>query len=242
MKFYGGGDLCSLLQRVEVFKESEACFYLAEIADALNYLHNNCVIFRDLKPENIMLTMKGHVKLVDFGLAVDGITSSMTCGTKGYMAPEVVKVNDRPWTSFYDYTSDWFSFGCLAYDITNYEVPFPENNFDAKVVYSDKLSKEFKHLVANCINFEPLERFDFSQISSHPVWRINNVHQFFTHDSKLIPPYTFLKDNYLGNFDAELIEKQSKNQEMLVIKENYNFEPHEFNDQAVFEKFNFSRY
>lgn len=46
-------------------------FYAAEVLLALNYLHNNCIIYRDLKPENIVVSMteRGHIKLVDFGFA-----------------------------------------------------------------------------------------------------------------------------------------------------------------------------
>ena len=49
--------------------EKQAKFYFAEILLAIEYLHDNDVLYRDLKPENIVLDEHGHVKLTDFGLS-----------------------------------------------------------------------------------------------------------------------------------------------------------------------------
>ena len=48
-----------------------ARFYLGEIINAVEYLHDRNILHRDLKPENILLSNTGHVKLVDFGTALD---------------------------------------------------------------------------------------------------------------------------------------------------------------------------
>jgi len=50
------------------FEEERAKFYAAEILLALQWLHDNDIIYRDLKPQNILLDCEGHIKLVDFGL------------------------------------------------------------------------------------------------------------------------------------------------------------------------------
>lgn len=44
-------------------------FYASEIILALEYLHEQKVIYRDLKPENVLLGRDGHIKLSDFGLS-----------------------------------------------------------------------------------------------------------------------------------------------------------------------------
>jgi serine/threonine protein kinase len=64
-----GGDLSKLLEEHVYLPESVVVFYLAEILEAVEHLHNAGIIHRDLKPENIILDSKGHIKLSDFGLS-----------------------------------------------------------------------------------------------------------------------------------------------------------------------------
>ncbi len=69
--------------------------YAAMLVLALEFLHNNNVIYRDLKPENILVDMNGYIKLTDFGLAKESLTkdgkTATFCGTPEYMAPEVLQ-------------------------------------------------------------------------------------------------------------------------------------------------------
>ena len=47
--------------------------YLCEILLALEYLHQNKIVFRDLKPDNVVFDEEGHALLTDFGLSKEGI-------------------------------------------------------------------------------------------------------------------------------------------------------------------------
>jgi serine/threonine protein kinase len=49
--------------------EQLARFYIACITLALEYLHNNNIVYRDLKPENVFVDHNGYIKLGDFGFA-----------------------------------------------------------------------------------------------------------------------------------------------------------------------------
>jgi serine/threonine protein kinase len=69
LEWLNGGDLFHHLDKKNVFDESKAKFYMAEMVLAIGHLHKRGVVYRDLKPENIMLDQDGHVKLADFGLA-----------------------------------------------------------------------------------------------------------------------------------------------------------------------------
>jgi serine/threonine protein kinase len=95
---------------------------LAEIFLALEYCHDNDVVFRDIKPENIMLDGQGHIRLIDFGLSKIGITydhhTNTLCGTNHYMAPELVQ------REFYGPATDWWSFGVIGYDMLTGGPPF----------------------------------------------------------------------------------------------------------------------
>jgi len=73
MEFVNGGELFYHLSHSGRFKEDRAKFYCAEIILALEYVHQEGIVYRDLKPENILIDAEGHCKLTDFGLSKDGM-------------------------------------------------------------------------------------------------------------------------------------------------------------------------
>lgn len=109
------------------FTEDEARFFAGEIFLAIEYLHNKNIMYRDLKPENVLLGVDGHIKITDFGISkvfaknANVIAYSM-CGTPEYIAPEVLKQKG------YTFSSDWFSFGALVYDMLTGKPPFYSKN------------------------------------------------------------------------------------------------------------------
>ncbi|KAJ1456268.1 kinase-like domain-containing protein [Pelagophyceae sp. CCMP2097] len=68
MEFLPGGDLMSLLVKLETLPEDATRFYVAEIASAVDAVHAHGYAHRDLKPDNVLINWDGHVKLTDLGL------------------------------------------------------------------------------------------------------------------------------------------------------------------------------
>ena len=92
LDYCAGGELFFHLSKVGKFPEPRARFYASEIVLAISYVHELDIIYRDLKPENVLLDARGHVRLTDFGLSKEGISSSSSgatsfCGTPEYPSP-----------------------------------------------------------------------------------------------------------------------------------------------------------
>merc|ERR1719487_277676 len=123
IEFCAGGELFFHLSRMKRFAEGVARFYAAELCLALEHLHSLHIAYRDLKPENVLLSGDGHVRLVDFGLAKEGVRepdrgASSMCGTYEYLAPEVIRRCGHGWAV------DWWAFGMVLHEMLTGLPPF----------------------------------------------------------------------------------------------------------------------
>ncbi len=131
MEFVDGEPLDGGLARRGVFEPMEAARIARDIALGLAEAHKNGVIHRDIKPANVLLTWKGEVKILDFGLAKsvsadDGLSMpGQVLGTPHYMAPE-------QWGDHQvDARCDVFSLGATLYHLVTGQLPFPGHNAQA---------------------------------------------------------------------------------------------------------------
>ncbi|MCJ7459357.1 MAG: FlgO family outer membrane protein [candidate division Zixibacteria bacterium] len=105
-----------------------------QICEGLVMAHEKGIVHRDIKSDNIMLTPRGQVKIMDFGLAkLKGATkltkTRSTLGTLAYMSPEQAQGEEV------DSRSDIFSFGVVLYELLTKNLPFGGEH-QAAVIYS----------------------------------------------------------------------------------------------------------
>lgn len=128
MEFIPGQDLSKTLQEAtddgEAIPPSTAVRWAAEIARALEGVHEVGILHRDVKPSNIRITPEGRAVLVDFGLVsmptADGPTlTSSFLGSPSYASPEQVSGQTK-----LDARSDVFSLGTTLYRCITGQLPF----------------------------------------------------------------------------------------------------------------------
>jgi serine/threonine protein kinase len=118
MDFVNGGDLYSAIAKWEI-TEKQGQLWIAELVLAIEYLHSRDLAHRDVKPENTLLDIKGHLRLADFGFAKVVRTYLWTvCGTRQYMAPEMIQGNGH------GCGVDWWALGVLTYFVFSGSLPF----------------------------------------------------------------------------------------------------------------------
>jgi len=169
MEYVEGKTLKKVIQ-----EDSPSIRKILEIAiqacDGLAAAHEKGIVHRDIKSDNIMLTPKGQVKIMDFGLAkVKGSTkltkAGSTLGTAAYMSPEQAQGEEV------DHRSDIFSFGVVLYELLAGKLPF-RGEHHAALMYSlineepqplarfnEKVTPDLERIVAKALAKERDERY-----------------------------------------------------------------------------------
>ncbi len=142
--------------------------YVKQVAEALQYAHEQRFIHRDVKPENLLLGRQHEALLSDFGIALTSQNSSYQstqniAGTVVYMAPEQIKGHPRP-------ASDQYSLGIIVYEWLCGNRPFQGSFTEVALQhtitpppplrkYLPTVAPEIEQVVMIALQKEPQQRF-----------------------------------------------------------------------------------
>jgi predicted Ser/Thr protein kinase len=129
MELVDGEPLDAVLGRVKICEPNSSICIVRHLAETFSYVHEQGIIRNDIKPSNMILTRRGAVKLVDFGIAAfasehtgDTDTNPSIVGSVRYLSPE--RVSGKPPTA----QSDVFSLGVVLYELITGQNPFDADN------------------------------------------------------------------------------------------------------------------
>ena len=133
MAYYAGETLQKKIASGKL-QVAEAIDIATQAAHGLERAHEAGITHRDIKPSNLIITPRGEVKIIDFGLAkLAGQTrltkTGSTLGTVAYMSPEQVPAQPA------DHRTDIWALGVVLYEMLTGKLPF-RGDYEAAMIYS----------------------------------------------------------------------------------------------------------
>lgn len=127
MEYLEGTGLNNVLMVPNDLMAGARVFYIRQVAEAIQEVHEKGFIHRDICPRNLLFVGDATVlKLTDFGLSVPNrppfTDPGNRTGTANYMAPELVRRKPT------DQRLDMFSFGVTVYEMCTKELPWPRGD------------------------------------------------------------------------------------------------------------------
>ena len=245
MDLLTGGDLRYHIAHQKTFTEMQTKFFISNMLLALDYIHSQNIIHRDIKPENLVLESTGYLRITDFGVAkINEIdNSSETSGTPGYMAPEVILVQNH------SFPSDFFALGVIGYEFMLGYRPYlgrgrkeikhliisKQARLDRDEV-PDDWSDESRDFINLLLQRKPKKRLGFNgvkEIKNHP-W-MNDINWELLMEKKLEAPY--IPPSHKENFDKKYCEGEDNVGEETIERYELYYQSELYGD--VFKNYTF---
>uniref|UniRef100_A0A6A7G7B6 non-specific serine/threonine protein kinase n=1 Tax=Hirondellea gigas TaxID=1518452 RepID=A0A6A7G7B6_9CRUS len=182
LELASGGEFFDFLSYTGRFPEPISREFFRQLIGGLEACHLNGVAHRDVKPENLLLDDQFRLKIADFGfskvLSSDNDTMATECGTKGYMAPEILMHNH------YTMKTDIFACGVVLFIMLAGFPPFQiatrsdwwfhkllvgrHGLFWQAHSRTAQFSETAKDLIQRLLEPDPEKRITLTQIMKHP--------------------------------------------------------------------------
>ncbi|ORD94710.1 IPL1 [Enterospora canceri] len=176
LEYAGNGDLYGFINNETGNKdrsEKTVRKYVRDVAEALEYLHDQNIIHRDIKPENILIGCDGRAKLADFGWSVcdQEHRRATFCGTPDYLSPEICQKKS------YSMAVDIWCLGILTYEMLAGAIPFKAEDksirstkkaiLEGEVSYPASFSTLVREFIAGCTEKDPAKRMTVKETLAH---------------------------------------------------------------------------
>ncbi|BGP21093.1 Calcium/calmodulin-dependent protein kinase type I [Rhodosporidiobolus nylandii] len=202
-----GGELFDRICAKSYFLEDDAAKLVKTVMGAVEYLHGHGIVHRDIKPENLLYRSKDEdsdLLLADFGLSKvmdDQQFSALTttCGTPGYMAPEIFKKLGHGKASLALPPVDIWAMGVVTYFLLCGYTPFDRDSQVDEIQaicaadyafepeeYWTGVSETARDFIRRCLVIDQNARMTASQALQHP-WLAGALPQSSQQRPDLLP-------------------------------------------------------
>jgi serine/threonine protein kinase len=199
MEYIEGETLKEYIERKGKLSDEEIKNLFSQMLEAVGYVHEQNLVHRDIKPSNFMITPKGQIRLLDFGIAkTTDVTSAeytqtgtgVQMGTPMYMSPEQVKSSKEV-----SHITDIYSLGVVLWQMVMGKKPYDTNELSLPEIQVNIIKENlpststiFDDIIQKATQKHPEQRFQniqaFQDAIKHPT-KNTNLEQTIVNQKKI---------------------------------------------------------